>query len=145
MKKTRLFFKILKETHADKIFIIFLAFFMVCSLIIWLREPEIATFADGMWYCYAVTTTVGFGDITVHTHLARILSVILSVYAVGVIAILTGVLVNYFIEIVRAREKEDYKEFFKKLEHLDELSEEELRELSERIKKLRGTKEKSDS
>ena len=88
-----------------------------------------------------MVTTVGFGDITVHTHLARILSVILSVYAVCVIAILTGVVVNFFMEIVKAREKDGYSDFMNKLEHLEELSDEEVKDLSNSIKKIRGSKD----
>lgn len=137
MKKTHLFFRILKETHTIKIWAVFLAFFMVCSLIVWAREPGISTFADAMWYCYAVVTTVGFGDVLVVSHLSRILSVILSVYAVAVIAISTAVIVNFFNQMSEIRRKETLAAFADKLEHLSDLSKEELEEISKKIKDFR--------
>lgn len=137
LKKLRVFKGILRDSGVTKILVIFLIFVVACAFIIWLREPEIRTFADGLWYCYAVVTTVGFGDIEVHTHLARILSVILSVYAVIVIAILTGVVVNYFLKISRLKNKDSLDAVVEKLEHLPELSKEELEEISEKVKRFR--------
>ena len=99
LKKLRVFKGILRDSGVTKILVIFLMFVVACAFIIWLCEPEIRTFWDGLWYCYAVVTTVGFGDVIVNSGAARILSVILSVYAVIVIAIVTGVVVNYFLKI----------------------------------------------
>ena len=137
MKKLRVFKGILRDSGVTKILVIFLIFVVACAFIIWLREPEIRTFADGLWYCYAVVTTVGFGDIEVHTHLARILTVILSGYAVIVIAILTGVVVNYFLKISKLKNENSIEAVVDKQEHLPDLSKEELEELSEKIKKFR--------
>ena len=135
MKQLRLLMKVLKETHTFKIILIFLAFFFICAFVIWFKEPEITNYADALWYCYAVVTTVGFGDVSVQSHLARILSVILSVYAVVIIAIFTGVIVNFFMQMIKLKEKETITAFLDKLEHLTEMSEEELKELSEKVKK----------
>lgn len=145
MKQLRLLIRVLKETHTFKIILIFMAFFFVCAFIFWFMEPAITTFTDALWYCYAVVTTVGFGDIVVHTHLARILSVILSVYAVVIIAIFTGVVVNFFMKMIQLKEKETMTAFLDKLEHLPEMSKEELKELSEQVKKYHAKKKNKDT
>ena len=143
MKSLRLFFKILKETHTLKMIASFLAFFVVCAFIVWAREPHINTFSDALWYCYAVATTVGFGDVVVNSHLARILSVILSVFAVVVIAIFTSAVVSFFNQMMELRRKNTLSEFLDKMEHLPDLSKEELADLSKRVKKYhREHKEK---
>ena len=137
MKRLKIIGMIMKKTGADRILTGFILFFMICAVIIWLREPQIKTPGDALWYCYAVITTVGFGDVLVTTHLARIISVILSIYAVLVIAIITGVVVNYFNQIVQMRQSEMIGSVLDELEHLPEMTQEDLEELSKTIKKLR--------
>ena len=137
MRKLKVFRQVLHYTGADKIWASFLALFFLCALIIWLREPGIHTYGEAVWYCYAVVTTIGFGDVIAEYLLSRILSVVLSITAVLVIALVTGVIVNYYNEIIKLRNKETMTALMDKLEHLPELSAEELEELSQRVKKYR--------
>ena len=137
MRKLKILGRIMKETRADRILSGFAIFYAGCSVIIWLWEPGIKSLGDALWYCYAVITTIGFGDIIVTTHIARIISVVLSIYAVLVIAIVTGVIVNYFTQIVQLRQKETLASVLDKLERLPEMSERELEELSKQIHDMR--------
>lgn len=137
MKGLKILWRIMKNTGADRILGGFLLAFFACSIIIWLREPEIKTLGDGIWYCYAVVTTIGFGDVLVTTLLSRIISAILSVYAVLAIAIITGVVVNYYNELVELRKSETISAVLDRLEQLPEMSKEELVALSEKVHKLR--------
>ena len=50
-------------------------------------------------------------------------------------AMIPGVVVTYYTEYQKARQDETVSTFLEKLEHLPELSKEELEELSERVKK----------
>jgi len=138
MKRIRLLKHIMRQTGADKIWTGFVFFFLVCASAIWLREPSIATFGDGVWYCYAVVTTIGFGDLTVTTHLARALSMLLSIYAVLVIAIITGVVVNYYNQLVALRQKESLAALMNQLERLPELSREELEQIACQVRDYQG-------
>jgi voltage-gated potassium channel len=135
-KRLRVLRRIMKETHASNIWYAFLICFFICALLIWLLEPDIKTYGEALWYCYAVVTTIGFGDLTVHSVFSKIISVFLSIYAAIVIAIVTGVIVNFFNELVALRRKESLESLIEKLKVLPELSKEELEEISERIKKL---------
>ena len=51
-------------------------------------------------------------------------------------AMVPGVVVSYYMEYIKIREKETISTFLEKLEKLPELSKEELREVSEKIKKF---------
>ena len=135
MRKLRVLARILKRTGAHRIVLGFLLFLFICGVVIWIREPGITRLTDALWYCYTVVTTIGFGDVTVTTRLSRILSVLLSVYAVLVIAIVTGVVVNYYNQIVALKQKQTLSAFVDKLECLPELSTEELEDLSDRVRK----------
>ena len=68
----------------------------------------------------------------------RILTVILVLYGIFVIALIPGVVVNYFVEFNKIRYNESLLMFMYRLEHLDTLSKEELREISQDIRNFRG-------
>ena len=137
MKRIQIFRDVLRQTGASKIWTGFLVQFFISAVIIWLREPDICSNGDALWYCYAVVTTIGFGDIVAQCFLSRILSVLLSVSAVIDIAIITGVIVNYYTQVTELRRKETLAAFIDKLKHLPDLSPEELQELSEKVKAYR--------
>lgn len=138
MRRLRILNRILKQTGADRLLYGFVVFYILCAAVIWLCEPGIQTMGDALWYCYAVITTVGFGDVLVTTPLARIISVILSIYAILVIAIVTGVVVNFFNQIVELRQSETMMSMLDKLEHLPEMSGSELEEISQQIVDMRN-------
>jgi len=64
-------------------------------------------------------------------------SVLLTIYSLIVIAIITGVIVNYCTQIIQLRQKESLVAVLNDLEHLEEMSKEELAELSNRVKHFR--------
>lgn len=137
MRRIRLLWRILKITHADKLLFGFLVYFILTSIMIYLVEPNIQTVGDSLWYCFAASTTIGFGDIVAVTLLGRVLTVILCIYAVLIIALIPGVVVSYFIEFNKIKSKESVVVFLDQLEHLETLSKEELRDLSQKVKQRR--------
>lgn len=137
MKKAKVFWKIMKYTKADKIIFGYLLFFIVAAFVIWLFEPEITRFWDSLWYCYVTSTTIGFGDFAAVTIVGRIASIALSIYSIIVIALVPGIVVSYFLEYTKVRTDESMLLIADKLENLDKLSKEELKELSTKIKKFR--------
>lgn len=138
MKKLKLLAKILKITHADKILLSYLAFVFTDALIIMIFDKGISSYADSLWYCCVVIFTVGFGDLVVTSAIAKIATVILMIYSAVVLAIITGVIVNYYNELVKIRNKETLSNFVNQLEKLPELSKKELSDLSEKVKKFKG-------
>lgn len=137
MKKIKLLWVILKRTRADKILLGFVAFLFVMAAILWIAEPGIDRYRDALWYCYAVFSTAGFGDIVAVTFIGKICSVLITVYAIYAIAIITGVVVNFYTQMVEMQRKETLTMFMDKLERLPELSKEELEVISKNEKKFR--------
>lgn len=136
MKKLRILKSILVRTHTTQILFSYLLFILVDALVIQLAEPQIHTYSDALWYCYAVISTAGFGDIVVSTLFGKIASVLLTVYSLVAIALITGVIVNYYNQIIQIRQKETLTAFIDRLEHLPQLSREELAEMSEKAKRF---------
>ena len=133
-RNLRLLCQAFRIAGADKILIAFAFVYLASALLIWRIEPTVTHFSDGLWYCFAVATTVGFGDFTAATHLGRMVTVLLSAYSVGVIAILTAILTSYFLDLAKARASDSARVFLDDLQHLPDLSEAELQELSARVK-----------
>ena len=136
MKKLRRTIMILKRTGTLKMLTSFIIFYCAASAAMWLFEPNVNTIGDGFWYCFAAATTIGFGDIVALTRLGRIITVLVAVYGIAVTAMIPGVVVSYYMEFLKIKEKETVSLFLEKLEHLPELSGEELTKLSDRIKKF---------
>ena len=111
-------------------------FVLLSALIIFLVDPAITRYGDALWYCYAVISTAGFGDVVATTMLSKILSVLVTAYSTIVIAIVTGVVVNFYTQIIELQRKETLTAFMDKLEHLETMSKEELREISSQVKKF---------
>ncbi len=137
--RLRVLKRILQNTGADKVMASYTGFVLVDALLIWVTEPTIRTYREALWYCYAVISTAGFGDVVVTHALPRILSFILTAYSVLVIAIVTGVVVNYYTNMIEIKNKETISAVLDQMERLPELSKEELKELSARVSKIRGS------
>ena len=137
MKKIKVLWFILKRTKADRILSGFFLFLFAVAGIIQLAEPDITRYGDALWYCYAVISTAGFGDVVAVTFLGKICSVLLTVYSIFVVAIVTGVVVNFYSQLVEMHDRETLTIFMDKLEHLPDLSKEELETISQKIKQLR--------
>lgn len=70
--------------------------------------------------------------------LPRLLSVILTVYSVLVIAVVTGVVVNFYTQVMNLKNDEAFNRVLDQMEHLPDLSKEELVALSDKIKNIRN-------
>lgn len=137
MKRLKVLWVILKRTKANQIICGFILFIFAIAAIIWCFEPHIDHYGDALWYCYAVISTAGFGDVIVVTFIGKICSVLLTIYTLFVVAIVTGVVVNFYNQLVEMQQKETLILFMDKLERLPELSKEELENISKKIRSLR--------
>ena len=70
------------------------------------------------------------------TVISKALSLLVTIYSSLVIAIVTGVVVNFYTEITELSKKETLTAFMDRLEHLDSMSKDELREISRQVKKF---------
>lgn len=137
MRKLRILYGIFKRTGAMKSLCFFLIFFLIAAIIIWMVEPTIPTVLDSFWFCFIVSTTIGLGDLTVVTPIGRFIAVVLSLYAIIVVAIVSAVITNFYLEMMRLKRDESVAAFLDDLERLPELSKEELEALSEKVKNFK--------
>ncbi|MCR5348056.1 MAG: potassium channel family protein [Bacilli bacterium] len=91
--------KIIRKTYVIEILFGLVLLMVAFSFYFEIMEDNIATFWDGLWYSFAVITTIGFGDLTVVGPVSRILTVILGLYGIVVTASITSVIVNYYNEV----------------------------------------------
>ena len=137
MKRWRLFWSIVRRSAADKLIYTFIVNLFLVALLITVLEPDIHTYGEGLWYTFVACSTIGFGDFAAVTFAGRLLTVYMAIHEILLVAILPGVVVSYYMEVVHRREQESITIFLDKLEHLPELSKEELEEISKRVKRIR--------
>ena len=106
------------------------------ALLIWLVDPAVPTFRASLWYCFVAGTTIGFWRYRRNLPLGRALTILVSIYSIVMVAIATAVITNFYLEASRIRAGDSVHRFLYKLEHLPELSQEELEELSEQAKQF---------
>ena len=134
----KLLWSIVKRCNFEKFLFGFLIFFFLGALLVAVREPSIHTYREGLWYCFVSCTSIGFGDFVAVTPIGRTVTVILTIYEIMLVALMSGVVVSHYIEMIHAREKMSATVFVDKLEHLSELDHDELVELENRAKKLKS-------
>ena len=134
LRNARMLVNILRHTGFAHVTAVFGVLFLFCSLMVWLADPGCLTFGDGMWFSFEAVSTIGFGDIEAAGPIARTATVVLSIFSVFYIALITGVVVNYCSNLIKARQKDTLANFVDSLEHLEEKTPEELAELSARVR-----------
>jgi hypothetical protein len=98
--------KIIRKTYAAEILFGIVLLIVAFSLVLPHFEEGIPTFNDALWYCFAIVTTIGFGDFSAVTPIGRILSVILGLYGIIVVALITSIIVNFYGEM-KSNDDED--------------------------------------
>lgn len=111
----KVLFKIVVSTYSLEILFGLLTLMITFSLILPMFEDNIPTFGDALWYCFAVVTTIGFGDFTCTTVVGRVLTVLLGIYGIVVVAVITSIIVNFYNEVSGKRMKEATQEVKKEI------------------------------
>lgn len=99
--------KIVRKTYASEIILGLLLLIFAFSYVLEFCEDGIQSFPDGLWYCFAIVTTIGFGDITATSFIGRALSVVLGIYGIVVVALITSIIVNFYGEVRREPDEPD--------------------------------------
>ena len=98
--------RIVHKTYAGEIILGLFLLVVAFSLVLLHNEESVKTFGDALWYCFAVVSTIGFGDIAAVSMVGRILTVILGVYGIIVVSILTSIIVNFYSEVKDTKDDE---------------------------------------
>ena len=105
--------KILRRTYAHEILLGLILLIVAFSFVFIAVEPGLKSYEDALWYCFAIVTTIGFGDFSATTFLSRLLSVILGIYGIIVVALITSIIVNFYNEVKDKNEEEEITEEIK--------------------------------
>ena len=111
--KLKVLLKIVVNTFSLEILFGLLTMMVCFSLVLYSVEDNIPTFADALWYSFAVVTTIGFGDFVAVTPIGRILTVILGLYGIVAVAVITSIIVNFYNETSGKKDSKELKEISK--------------------------------
>lgn len=131
MRKIRTLNGIIKGSGITPIMLSLLSIMLIGALFLLIAEPEITTYGDALWLCFTTVTTIGYGDFYATTTIGRLVSAVLAVYGILLIAIITGVAVNYFGEIRKLSSNQEVKKLVDGMKNLENLSKDEIREIEE--------------
>jgi hypothetical protein len=134
--QTSMLVKSLRQVYFDKILAVYLVVFFVFSLFIWSCDPDIKDLSDALWFTFQTVTTIGYGDLQATSVLGRALTVILAIYSIAIVAIFTGIIAGFYVELVKMKNNEEILDFLKTLERLPEMDHDELVRTSERVKEI---------
>ncbi len=142
-EKVKVLLNILNVTHTLDILICLLALMISFSFIFPMFEPNITNFWDGLWYCFAVITTIDFGDFYATTTVGRILTVILGLYGIVIVAILTSVIVNFYNEITDKNTEKKVNKLVKEYVENQENENKDIKEVkpNKEVKPIKEVKE----
>ena len=108
--KFQTLFKIIFRTFALEVLLGLLTMVVASALVFMYFEDSIPTFWDGLWYAFAVVTTIGFGDFAAVTAVGRVVTVLLGIYGIIVVAVITSIIVNFYNETAGKRDTQELKE-----------------------------------
>lgn len=96
--KFRVLFKIIIKTFALEVLFGLIATMIASALVLLSVEEIFTNFGDALWYCFAVVTTIGFGDFAAQSIIGRLITVVLGMYGIVAVAVITSIIVNFYNE-----------------------------------------------
>ena len=108
--KVKILIKIILSTFSLEVLFGLLVMIVAFSFVFVSVEPNITNFPDALWYCFAVVTTIGFGDFVAVTPIGRVLTVFLGLYGLVVVAVITSIIVNFYNETMGKADAKELKD-----------------------------------
>ena len=103
MKRLKMLWHIMQVTGFTRFALSFVTFVFGSGGVLFLVEPAITNYGDGLWYAFVTSTTVGYGDLLAVTLIGRITSVFLTIYGLIFFGCLSAVIFNYDTNLNKER------------------------------------------
>lgn len=131
----------IKISRAVYILILTILIILIAALMIAFIEK--ISFSDALWWSFVTFTTVGYGDVMLQTGFAKFVAVILMIFGIGFISVTTSSVAIYIINGRNKMEdkisikKKIIKEINLQIENIDELTYEDIENISKVLKALK--------
>ena len=130
LRPFRILRHIIRAAKIDVLMVGYLLFILVCAVLLQVIEPQtFSSFEPTLWYLFQTVITVGFGDIIAKSVLGHVITVIVGLSSLAIVGLVSGIAVNFYIEVTRWRRKDSLALFDERMQHLCELSPEDLKKL----------------
>lgn len=135
MFKFHMIGKIIRNAGLGYITAVFIVAFFACAAIITFDCDSVGNYGTALWVCFQTVSTIGFGDVPIDCAVSRVVVVLLSIMSIFYLAVITGAVVAYCTQMLHKDAETSIEMLAAKAEHLEDLSKEELAELSKAIRK----------
>ncbi|RRD31874.1 two pore domain potassium channel family protein [Streptococcus minor] len=107
MKRLNMLRHIIRVTGFSQFVLSFVTFIFGAGMVLFLVEPGITNYGDGLWYAFVTSTTVGYGDFLAITLIGRLTSVLLTIYGLIFFGCLSAVIINYYTSLNQKKERKN--------------------------------------
>lgn len=97
--------QVIKKTYTIEILYGLVTLVVATAVMLTFWEDNFPNIGDALWYCFAVVTTIGFGDFVATSIVGRLLTVMLGVYGIIVVALITSIIVNFYNETAHSKDE----------------------------------------
>ena len=98
-RRFHILFEFFENTKVDILLWWILFVIIVFTFVIYLLDPSL-NLVDSLWFVMSTLTTVGYGDVTPNTLVAKSISLVLLILGVFIFSTLTGAISSYFTDKV---------------------------------------------
>ena len=98
-RRFKILFEFFENTKVDILLWWILFVIILFTFVIYLLDPSL-DLVDSLWFVMSTLTTVGYGDVTPNTLVAKASSLILLILGVFIFSTLTGAISSYFTDKV---------------------------------------------
>ena len=89
---------LLKQKSLGYVLSLAVAVAVLAGLAVFLLDPNVRSFSDGVWFAWVTMTHVGYGDVVPTSFAGRLLSCVLILFGLAVLALLTAIFSAILIE-----------------------------------------------